>query len=53
MNETWEDEDMGSAKDYPGPCEDAPCCGCCGTDPYEGEYDNPTDDYEFWGEDEF
>jgi hypothetical protein len=49
--------DLMDEWDFPsGPCEDAPCCGCCGTNLYgtnNDDYDGP-DESDFDGyNDEF
>ncbi len=32
-------------------CEDAPCCGCCGTGVWGNNDPEPMDDYEYYGSD--
>ena len=34
-------------QDFGGRCEDAPCCGCCGGEPYDSamEYERQREDY--------
>lgn len=32
-------------------CEDAPCCGCCGTGVWGNNNPEPMDDYEYYGSD--
>lgn len=34
-------------------CEDAPCCGCCGTGVWGNNNPEPMDDYEWYGEDRY
>lgn len=32
-----------SSPNYPARCEDAPCCGCCGTNIYGVNQEDPND----------
>lgn len=57
INDEWDfpatfEDDVEEAESYYRICEDAPCCGCCGTSLYGNNEDVEYDEADF-GSDEF